>query len=77
MKIEERTPLAWPGGWSRTNAGSRSRSNFADHTVAGALDFVCDELRRLRCDTATVTANAFLRKINAALEMGLKQRKAA
>jgi len=45
--------------------------------VAGALDFVCDELRRLRCDTATVTANAFLRKINAALEMGLKQRKAA
>lgn len=61
MKIDERTPLSWPEGWPRIPLNQRQRASFGDHTLASAIDFVCDELKRLKCESATITASAFLR----------------
>lgn len=65
MKVEERTPLAWPEGFPRTK--NPERSQFGDHTISAGMDEILKQLRNMRpgVDSCIITANGFLRSIPA------------
>lgn len=53
-------PLAWPHGWQRTPPASRLSAKFdpkGTRTVAQAVEFLMDELRRLRASDVVISTN--------------------
>lgn len=61
MRIEEKAPLNWPASWPRKKVNERLRSAFSKRSVSAAVDELCRELERLRCDSAVISRNAVLR----------------
>lgn len=57
-------PLAWPAGWPRTDPAKRERARFKV-TLAGALRFLSDELRRLGATNIVLSSNVTLGRDNA------------
>lgn len=55
-------PLSWPSVWKRTPAAQRKLSQFADRSLAKAIDFMLDELRLLRAKNPVISTNVPLRK---------------
>lgn len=49
-------PLSWPPGWPRTEKFKRQRSNFKA-TVASALSYLEDEVRRLGAKGLVISSN--------------------
>lgn len=52
-------PLQWPNGWPRTEPPKREQSRF-DTTVARALDFLEEEVRRLGGKQLVISSNVTL-----------------
>jgi len=55
-------PLSWPLGWKRIPSHKREISRFADRSVAKAIQFVLDELRRLGARNPVISTNLQIRQ---------------
>lgn len=55
-------PLTWPMTWPRTEAWKRKNAQFADRSIAKAVDKVLDELRMLNARDIIISTNLQLRQ---------------